>query len=358
MKVLYLSELKPKGLYGGSIIEDRNKRIISKNFEIESVGIYAEGRNLFQKIKDVILSKVPTLFSRTQVSKIKKKIKNSDAKILFTESSRMGYFIKYAKKHGYKCITFLHNCEQILFKNVRGKLYLPFIKKQEKLTLEYSDYVFYLNQRDKNDFDKLYKVKNNFDSSFLPVSFKDSLNEEDLLYMQNKKKGKTGLFLGAYFGPNYEGIKWFISNVLNNINAKIQIVGKDFEQHKELLKDNVELIGTVDSTKQYLKNADFVVLPIFDGSGMKVKTCECLMFGKKIFASDEALTGYDVEESKAAIRCNSKEDFIKNINDYLASSEPIFNKSARNLFLTKYSEDIIEKKIVSAINHLSIDNKH
>lgn len=46
---------------------------------------------------------------------------------------------------------------------------------------------------------------------------------------------------------------------------------------------------------EYIYNADFLIAPIFEGSGMKLKTAEALMYGKTVFGTTEAFEGYDVD---------------------------------------------------------------
>lgn len=39
-----------------------------------------------------------------------------------------------------------------------------------------------------------------------------------------------------------------------------------------------------------------MVMPIFSGSGMKVKTAEALMYGKFLIGTKEAFEGYEIDE--------------------------------------------------------------
>ena len=41
------------------------------------------------------------------------------------------------------------------------------------------------------------------------------------------------------------------------------------------------VVGEVESLAQWYHDAYFVVAPIFDGSGMKTKVAEALMYGKE-----------------------------------------------------------------------------
>lgn len=344
MKVLYISELNPKILNGGSAIERRNCDTLKKYYDVEECKVYAKGRNLFRKIVDVLTSKVSTLYSRKEVKDICYKIRKSEAKLIFIETSKMGYFAKIAKKYDKMVVVFLHNCESVLYKNSRGSIYVPLIKKQEKLSLDYADSLIYLNERDKNDFHNIYKIKRDINEIVLPITLKDELTSCDVQLLSRKTKDNYGLFLGSNFPPNYNGIKWFVDNVAPYINGKIKIVGLDFENCPELNRDNVIVVGTVNSTREFLIDADYYICPIFEGSGMKVKTCSGLMYGKKIFATDEALQGYDLNPA-SYVKCNSSKEFIEAINTFISSKEDTFNISAREDYLEKYSLNGFEKKL-------------
>ena len=83
-----------------------------------------------------------------------------------------------------------------------------------------------------------------------------------------------------------------------------------------------------------------MVLPIFSGSGMKVKTCESLMYGKNIIGTDEALEGYEIEQGVSAWRCNTAEEFIACIQDFAHTPRPRYNAAARQLYCGQYSMDV------------------
>ena len=104
---------------------------------------------------------------------------------------------------------------------------------------------------------------------------------------------------------------------------------------------DIEVIGSVPDLTPYITEADIMILPIFKGSGMKVKTCESLMYGKNIIATDEALEGYEVEQGVSAWRCNTPEEFVQTITDFAQHPRPRFNQAARQCFLDKYSNETV-----------------
>ncbi len=216
--------------------------------------------------------------------------------------------------------------------NKEGKIYFIQFKAShynEKLAIKYSDYCITLNPRDTK---RLYEVYGGKSNLKLPITFEDkySKNINNLL-----KEKDYILFVGSLFFANYHGIKWFVENVMPHINKKLLIVGKDFETKKsELERENVEVIGSVDDLTPYYLNASCMIMPIFEGAGMKVKTAEALMYGKTIYGTTEAFEGYEVEYNEVGGLCNTKEEFIEKINN---DKNEVFNEYSRKIFLEKYS---------------------
>jgi len=161
------------------------------------------------------------------------------------------------------------------------------------------------------------------------------------------RKRPLCLFLGAYFLANNEGILWFMQHVYPQVDVEVKIVGRGMaklkEEQPELLRD-IEVVSDAPSLTPYFEEADMMVLPIFAGSGMKVKTCESLMYGKNIIATDEALEGYAIEEGVSAWRCNTVDEFVQTIQDFAQHSRPRFNQAARQCFLENYSNEAVENK--------------
>jgi glycosyltransferase involved in cell wall biosynthesis len=179
----------------------------------------------------------------------------------------------------------------------------------------------------------------------IPVAFKDKYHKDSYPQEETSERPLC-LFLGAYFPPNNDGIIWFVKNVLPYVNIQMTVVGKGMSKLKAeepALKD-IEVISDAPDLLPYFEEADIMVLPIFKGSGMKVKTCESLMYGKNIIATDEAFVGYDVDYNKVGGKCNTAEEFIACIKDFEQNPRPRFNGYSRQMYLEKYSEEAVVEK--------------
>ena len=180
--------------------------------------------------------------------------------------------------------------------------------------------------------------------AIVPVTFNDTYSKKSYPEQLTSRKPLC-LFLGAYFAPNCEGIEWFSRNVYPNVDIEMKIVGKGMSRIKDnyYVPDGTRIVSDAPDLVPYYEEADIMVLPIFKGSGMKVKTCESLMYGKNIIATTEALEGYDLDYDRMGAKCNTAREFIDAINSFAENPRPRFNRYCRDVFLQKYStESVVE----------------
>ena len=247
-----------------------------------------------------------------------------------------------------KIWVFTHNLEKNYFRNKLRKMPLLSsvicrkIEKSEGTAFHQADCIFALTKRDADLIDEIYGCKARY---IIPSSFRDRYDVEKA--ESNMSEKLSLLFIGTMFGPNYNGIKWFVDNVMSKLgDVQLKIVGKNFEiKRSELESANVEVIGTVDDLESYYYSRAVMVMPVFYGDGQKIKTVEAMMYGKVILATNEALEGYDVDGTPGIFRCNTEEEFISVIHDLKHNGVPNeYSVSVRNLFLDKYSFQSIVNK--------------
>ncbi len=101
----------------------------------------------------------------------------------------------------------------------------------------------------------------------------------------------------------------------------------------------MDVAGYVENIHELYQKACCVCLPLFSGGGMKVKTIEAMMFGKKIFGTKEAFSGYGKIDKEAGIQCDTPEEFIRAVNSFVQSAESNFCIRSRELYEEKYSQE-------------------
>lgn len=348
MKVLFISFVGSDSYSGGKQCSQRNLSSLEVIYGKENVisFIFEEYPHknfiikLFYRIINVFRMYMGGV-TRKRITSVLKIVEEENIDLVFVDSSLLGVIVQAIKtKYSQvRVVTYFHNCEYNFCKDH------VFVKKDyirfywillayfnERKVVRYSDKTICLNIRDYDDITNLYKRT---PDAIIPISFMDVYNGMDhtfpILTLEKK-----ALFVGSYFFANIEGIKWFIVNVFPHVNIELSIVGAGMGNLGNNLREipkNIHIYDTVPDLTPFYLEADFVILPIFSGSGMKVKTAESLMYGKYILGTDEAFMGYEVGGSYA-IRCNTQDDFIRAIEN---TDFTRYSAESRNLFLSKYS---------------------
>lgn len=259
---------------------------------------------------------------------------------LFIDSSLLGLLAKRIRKifPNIRIYTFFHNFECGFVKDhIRiNKDYVRFYwiilaKLNEIAAVKYSDKIISLNERDANRIKEIY---GKYPDNLIPITLKAPINKDFIKDVVNTNK--EALFIGSYFFGNVQGIIWFCKEVLPYVDIHLTIVGASMDKILNEIpqSDKVTVFSNVPDLTPFYDNADFVVLPILSGSGMKVKTAESLMHGKFIIGTDEAFRGYKITELQG-VNCNTAEEFIRTIKGLNLSLK--YNAPSRELFDREYS---------------------
>lgn len=267
--------------------------------------------------------------------------------VVFLDCSAIGIILKKLPAHT-KTIVFFHNIETDFSWNKVKKEGICFLPAyfasyyNERIATKIATKVITLNERDDRRLNQLFGRTSDL---HLGVSFEDYFQYEKL--KRNGQK-KELLFVGSLFWPNYQGILWFVDEVMRVLpEYHLSIVGKNFENKKrELERDNVTVIGTADDLEQYYYSYSVIVMPIQYGAGMKVKTAEAMMYGMTILGTDEALEGYQVDGVKGIYRCNTADAFINVIhNIYENGLLKDYEEDVRQVFIRDHETKHLGEKI-------------
>lgn len=365
MKVLYV-QTKVNQVSGGLKCHEANLNILKRIVGIENVVEYTKERfpekeSCFKRnINRLMIGKYDN-FTGKDLKIIHEIIENRGIDVVFFDGSKMGLIAKNIKKRypKIKIVTFFHNVEWVFASNYIKKL-CYYQKKLAQLDLRnihigesntciYSDVIICLNNRDGNLIKTMYKRNPDY---VIPICVEDSFDSS--FVTPHKHKIPVGLMVGSYFGPNLSGLEWFVQNVLPHVEMKFMVVGSGMDKVKKKYKDveKMEIYGYVDDLRKIYADSDFMIMPIFEGSGMKVKTAEALSFGKYIFAAPEAVIGYNYSDNEIMV-CHDASEFIKGINDYnIEKHTDGFYKSSRDLFLREYSYQSLERRYRSLLNSI------
>lgn len=376
MKMLYISEYygeKGQGAYQLTRAQIKSFKELLGNSNVDIVSIkldhaVPEDETLFLSSTTTTIDKLinlvhgyPVFYSKRCEDAIIELVRKNNYDLIYMGNSYFGATVKKIKKlfpnipiwvfyHGVKANSGRQTIKAV---NYRPTIFLRCIANifGEKMTVKYSDTQILLNERDSKELEKYYHRKADV---LLPIYYKDTAN----IYNIEQRDEFRILFLGSSFWPNIQGITWFAKNVMPKIEerAKLYIVGRGMEvlrKKTEFQSNRIEVVGETDDLNYWYNSADIVVGPIFHGEGMKTKTAEALMYGKVYLGTKEALCGYTGMDKYL---CESAQDFISSINDYIEKGVLRFEPQMRALYEEFYSIDAANKILLKELNKLEAYN--
>ncbi|UCH15553.1 MAG: glycosyltransferase [Bacteroidales bacterium] len=145
-------------------------------------------------------------------------------------------------------------------------------------------------------------------------------------------------FLGSLdWIPNQEGIIWFIKRILpgviiKNPDVRFFIAGRNAPDRlirKITKNNNIIFLGEVEDAFDYMKNKAIMIVPLFSGSGMRVKIIEGMALGKAVVTTSTGAEGIDARHYENIIIADSETDFEKEIVNLL-ENKSFFTKIGEN----------------------------
>lgn len=324
---------------------------------------YGKYSSKIERIKRMMEGNI-YLFSNKIIAEICDLIEEKKFDFVYIDDSYYGKLVSAIKNKfpQLPIISFYHDVKASLFKiwmkncSWIDKQDFQLGLKQERQNAMLVDVNIVLN---KAEDEILFKNYGKWADYYLPVCVPKM--ESELSFNPYNTDKKHILFVGTYYKPNIDGIRWFYDNVFKEFSDQFDlwIVGKGLEKLKpDYLDENVHIEGFVNSLVPYYEYSDLVIAPLIDGGGMKIKTAEAFSFGKIFLGSEESLHGY-IEELPQSIvnnvvfQCDTAGEYINVLNKLSNIEISHRNKQLVSVYEEKYSVEaaynimttIIEKTV-------------
>lgn len=389
MKVLFISDNRING-FGGGCVENKKHyaalkkycgtkhilKVIStdKNFEDSlEVSLYKN------KILDILVRLLGhSSFLYFTILLDGEKIREYNPDIIYLGRSRFGFIAKWAKKIIPECkiITNIDNVEfdyvDAYFSDEKGitgllkrNLEKNAVKRDERLTIQYSDKLIFLTKRNVERYETLYEYKES-KPCILPVCLGKS---KELKKLNNQR---NIVFIGSLdYAANINAVLKLLSiwkrNFIDNKDVILTIAGRN--PSNEIINNvkhvsNIRLISDFDDVTDVVSQDSLMLAPIENGAGMKIKVAESLSLGLSVAGSQEALVGYEeainYSRTKGSItRCLDDESYLLCINQHIKKSEEELKKieeEQKNIFYKFYSYERSNRVIADIIDE-SLEQK-
>jgi glycosyltransferase involved in cell wall biosynthesis len=164
------------------------------------------------------------------------------------------------------------------------------------------------------------------------------------------------LFVGSHaHRVNREGVLDFVKRCWPAIRARVphasfRIVGSaGWEAERDGLEKiaGVRVVGTVERLDEEYASAACCVVPVFEGSGTKIKVLEALLFGRPVVAAAHSTRGYDELVGKGLIRVEDDSQMIEACAGLLGepSSRTSIASAGQRFVREHYSFDAFAKAL-------------
>ncbi len=174
---------------------------------------------------------------------------------------------------------------------------------------------------------------------------------------------KTLFHLGSMnWLPNQEGIRWFIEQVWPQVHSQhneltFHIAGREMPGWiRETRTEGVVVDGEVPDALNYMRRYQIMVVPLFSGSGIRIKIIEGMLAGCAIITTKIGAEGINCENGKHLLLAESKQEFISAINKLITDSDyadQMGNEAAQFVMTHHNNEKLIKQLETFYIQHIN-----
>ncbi|MBN8703154.1 MAG: glycosyltransferase family 4 protein [Bacteroidetes bacterium] len=302
---------------------------------------------------------IERFYSKEFEKRIEKILENEKFDIVHLESIYTAPYISIIKKHNIKIILRSHNVEHLIWERLTKKISNPLkkayltiqtkrLKHFEIEALNKVDGIISISKEDTRYFQQKSITKPIEDLSF-------GISVKNYNYAAKSSCVKKIGFIGALdWQPNYNGLLWFINTVWHSLvkqnhNLELHVAGRNTPDNLHKLEtQNIFIHGEVIDAKEFISEADILVVPLFAGSGIRIKIIESMALGTPVVSTSIGMEGIPCFDENNIIIANNPEEFIKKISELIVNNDKLKTvaKNARLLVEKEFNTEFISQKLI------------
>lgn len=200
----------------------------------------------------------------------------------------------------------LHTHDCIAYKDLKiGEKTMCIDANTEAKAMQRSPYIFALQDEEAAYFQllsprsKVYNIYSKYEYQSQPTT-----NNHNIL------------FLSGNNGFNQNGIRWFVDDVFPFIREKFEdtrlLIGGAICNTMKDLKDvaGVKLLGFVDKLSDFYRLGDVAINPVFQGTGLKIKTFEAISYDKVTLVHPHSMAGIFHKDRAPLFASDKPEEWV------------------------------------------------
>ena len=289
--------------------------------------------------------------------------------IVQLETLFMCPYVETIRKHsGAKIVLRAHNIEHLIWQRIAEESKNPFkkwyirhlaltLKNYEQNIVPEVDGILAITPKDAEYFNSQFPILNSVPVIDLPFGV-----NPDAYYNLPETVEFPSLFsLGSMnWIPNQEGIRWFLEQVWPDVHAefpglKYYLAGREMpEWMRSLEQPNVIVLGEVEDSRAFLASKSIMIVPLFSGSGIRVKIIEGMAAGKTIISTTIGAEGIGYTSRENILIADAPCEFFEMIS-ICVTNRLLCDKigtQARMLIRNVYNPEILVQKMVAFYQQL------
>ena len=354
-EITLLTMSTPKHRYSSGNLPDRE----NVSIRIEQIYVNTEIR-ILKAFVNFIFSKLPynavRFISKKYTHRLIGLLKETSFDIVQLEGLYLMPYLKIIRQHSDAIISFrAHNIEHEIWKRHAGNIANPLIKWYLQLM---TNRLKHFEIRALNSYDLLIPITERDADKFSHLGNTRPLHVCPAGVKINDKKSTdnhVGINALFYIGsldwmPNQEGLTWFLKKVWPAVNQRFPtlqfyIAGRNAP--KQLVRKfkikNCNYVGEVSNAAEFMKPYAVMIVPLFSGSGMRIKIIEGMSFGKTVITTTTGAEGLNATHRKSLLIADTADDFINEIIFMINHPEECqkIGKSARKFVETNFDNSRI-----------------
>lgn len=370
MKILFLSNMLPYPLDVGGKINSYTKlqALHEGGHEVDLVcfderrnvpsGDIAHMRQICHSVQIIYLKIVTANHKLYMIMKAMRSLLSEYSYGVYKFQSRemVAYLRKLAETEKYDCIYFNHlqlyvygkytselwpdaktimdehNCETMIMqrmaensRNIVKKLFLKLetykLRRFERKALSEMFHTIVLS---KADYDALKEVSGrSFNHTIIPTGVPDYGMKKN---HQQKDSIINILFLGSLaWKPNDQGLLWFLTEVVPLLHEAeypyhLYIAGKGASEAVRKCAEgnkNITITGYVSDVNEYYELCHYMIVPLFIGSGLRVKIIEAFSHGMPVVSTSIGAEGIQYTDGENILIADSPVEFAEKMKKML-----------------------------------------
>lgn len=116
---------------------------------------------------------------------------------------------------------------------------------------------------------------------------------------------------------------------------------------------NIACLGCVSELADFYHQIDIAINPVEFGTGLKIKNCEAIFFGKPLVTTTIGMDGFSAESGESLMVCNSPKDWVDCLVEIAQnpSRQTSLQEAAAKLSQTGFSDQEVYSELDNALRH-------